>query len=257
MRCSAAQQPHTPHATSQLTLVNTTHSHSSSLSALLFSRAHPSLLLSASLSSSLAFHDTSSRQLVQRIDTGAGGVTAADWSEDGNYIAVGLGGGDVELYDVRREGERVARWRAHDGEVRSVRWQRSRSGGAQRAKDTPASVETRGRGGSTPLTVDAPSASKRAAMSGDDASLLGDESDGSYAPITPYVAHTKSALSSAASNKPHPTTSFSSTLPPPTAFTSASAMSLPAKVRAARAAAHAAAPASAAERDTITAHGPH
>ena len=214
------------------------HSHTTSLSALLFSPVHPSLLLSASLSSNLAFHDTDSRQLVQRITTGKGGITAADWSEDGNYIAVGLGEGNIEVYDVRREGERVAEWRAHEGEVRSVRWQRTRAGNALRVKDTPASAEGRARGSSTPMSVEAPSATKRASMAYEASSLSRDESDNSYAPITPYVPHTKSFHATTVSDKlAAPVSTASSSL---TSTSSASA-SLPAKVRAARAAAAAAA----------------
>ena len=218
------------------------HSHNASLSALLFSPVHPSLLLSASLSSTLAFHDTSSRQLVQRISTGKGGITAADWSEDGNYIAVGLGEGTIELYDVRREGERVAEWRAHDGEVRSVRWQRTRTGSTVRVKDTPASTESRGRGSSTPMSVEAPSAAKRAALARDDVNVLREEeSDGSYAPITPYVAHTKSFHSSTASDKPAASSSSASTVPSSSTSASSISSSLPTKVPAARAAVAAAA----------------
>ena len=218
------------------------HSHNASLSALLFSPVHPSLLLSASLSSTLAFHDTMSRQLVQRLTTGSGGITSADWSEDGNYIAIGLGEGNIELYDVRREGERIAEWRAHDSEVRSVRWQRSRAAGAARMKDTPASVESRGRGNSTPLSVEAPLAAKRAALARDGVSSVAEESDDSYAPITPYVPHTKSFHQSKASDKPlEPSTSVLSTMPSSSNSSSSSSQSLPAKVRAARAAAAAAA----------------
>ena len=240
-----------------LTSFSAAHSHNASLSALLFSPVHPSLLLSASLSSTLAFHDTGSRQLVQRISTGQGGITAADWSEDGNYIAVGLGEGNIELYDVRREGERVAQWLAHEGEVRSVRWQRTRASGAARVKDTPASVESRGRGNSTPISVEAPSASKRAAMAQEsDVNAVRDESDGSYAPITPYVPHTRSMHSSAASDKAAaPFFSVASIAPSSSISTSSASLSLPAKVRAARAAAASTAATSSPSRLSSTADG--
>ena len=232
-----------------LTAFSAAHSHNASLSALLFSPVHPSLLLSASLSSTLAFHDTTSHQLVQRITTTQGAITAADWSEDGNYIAVGTGQGAIEVYDVRREGERVAEWRAHEGDVRGVRWQRTRpAGGAGRVKDTPASVESRGRGNSTPLSVEAPSAAKRAALARDGMNTVSEEADMSYAPITPYVPHSKALFhSSLASDKTAaPSSSVSSNAPSSSASASSLASSLPAKVRAARAAAASSAVAAAA-----------
>ena len=190
-------------------------SHSSSLSALLFSPVHPSLLLSTSLSASVLFHDLSSSSVVHR-GKASSAITCADWAEDGWHVVVGCRDGGVEVFDLRKEGEKVAGWKAHAGEVRSVKWQHmgKAAGKADRGKldsrghevtSTPNSQSSGMQ--STPFSLTAAHFTlqqTRAASKSE-----GGISDPPQVPVTPYIPHSKPFSSGAASKEPAVSTSSS------------------------------------------------
>ena len=188
--------------------LSSAHAHSAALSSLLFSPVHPSLLLSTSLSCAMTFHDLRASTIVHR-GSASSAILCADWADDGYHVVVGVRGGAVEVFDVRREGERVASWKAHSSDVLSVRWQRTgaaKGAKADRARlkerDTPSSMsEAKSAGvasttpysggsaslGSTPYShsMDTPTSTRPSSRAD------GAAADHHHVPVTPYVPHSK------------------------------------------------------------------